>query len=256
MTVAPRLDEVMENSPRLKRWMLQLGHGRTLLVLTLFAVISPIFITLAMSWAMGITGMGYVYGTVIATLVPAVVAPLIMTRIVRLTLELETARAHLHYLATHDSLTAAYNRTYFLSRFEAEVQRSKRTQAPLSVMMIDVDAFKAINDCYGHIGGDIALEAIAGIARSRLRPQDVFARYGGEEFIVLLPDTSIQRACQIAERIRAEVASTTIFVHKEMLSTTVSIGLSSLEHGIDHVIDRADAALYMAKRSGRNRWAC
>ncbi|HEY9127876.1 MAG TPA: GGDEF domain-containing protein, partial [Acidobacteriaceae bacterium] len=233
------------------------GPRRGVLLLTMISTLGSVLVSLALARMLGLTGIGYIYSSVIATIVPLIMVPLTVTRIVRLTFELEKARAQLHYLATHDSLTTAYNRSYFLSRFEEEKERAQKTNAPLSVMMIDADDFKSINDCYGHIGGDIALSAIARGIQQMLRPQDIFARYGGEEFIVLLPKTALSQACDVAERIRSAIAATRISIQEETISVTISIGLSCVERGsFSHMIDRADAALYEAKRNGRNRWAC
>lgn len=248
------------SSPSLHRRsnrILQLGPRRAILLLTLASSLGSALVSLAVARVLGLAGAGYLYSALIGTIVPLIMVPLTMTRIVRLTFELEKARAQLHYLATHDSLTTAYNRSYFLSRFEEEKLLTQKTNAPLSVMMIDADDFKSINDCYGHIGGDIALAAIARNIQEMLRPQDIFARYGGEEFIVLLPMTALRQACEVAERIRSTIAATRISIQDEAISVTVSIGLSSVEKGgFAHVIDRADAALYEAKRNGRNRWSC
>jgi len=237
-------------------WILRYGHGRALLLLTLCSALGSVLVTLMLARLLGLTGSGYIYSGILGTVVPLIMVPLTMTRIIRLTVELGEAHVQLHYLATHDSLTSAYNRSYFMSRFEAERQRAQKIHAPLSVMMIDVDEFKSINDCYGHIGGDIALEAIARAIQTPLRPQDIFARYGGEEFIVLLPETALDEACEIAEQVRRSAATAQVAIQEETISITVSIGLSSAEQGLAHVIDRADAALYEAKRRGRNRWAC
>ncbi len=237
--------------------ILRLGPRRAILLLTLVSSLGSTFISLAFARMLGLTGVGYLYSAVIGATVPLIMVPLTVTRIVRLTFELEKARAQLHYLATHDSLTTAYNRSYFLSRFEEEKQRAQKTDTALSVMMIDVDDFKSINDYYGHIGGDIALAAIAREIQGLLCPDDIFARYGGEEFIILLPETTLRQACEIAERIRSAIAATRISVQDETISVTVSIGISCVERGsFSHMIDRADAALYEAKRNGRNRWAC
>lgn len=238
-------------------WILRLGHRRALLLITLTSTIGSVLITLTLARLLGFSGNAYFYSALMGTIVPLLMVPLTMTRIISLSLELEKARAQLHYLATHDTLTAAYNRSYFMSRFEAEKIKAQKTHAPLSVMMIDVDEFKSINDCYGHVGGDIALEAIAQVIRRPLRAEDTFARYGGEEFIVLLPETALEQACEVAEQIRRAVEAMQVSIESQTISVTVSIGISSVEHGLaPHVIDRADAALYEAKRNGRNRWVC
>jgi len=239
-----------------RRWILRLGHGRSLLLLTVVSTIGSVVVTLLLANLLGVRGSGYLYSALMGTLVPLIMVPVTMTRIIGLMLELEKTRTQLHHLATHDPLTSAYNRSYFMSRFEETRIAAQKKNEPLSVMMIDVDEFKSINDCYGHVGGDIALAAIAQVMRGSLRLQDIFARYGGEEFIVLMPQTTLEEACQVAEKLRGAVAEMQVPIQQETIAVTVSIGISSVKQGLAHVIDRADAALYEAKRNGRNRWAC
>jgi len=165
----------------------------------------------------------------------------------------------LRRLATTDDLTGIAARGHFLESAAQEIQRSQRYDHPLSVMMVDIDHFKAINDTHGHAMGDLAIQKIVGVLKQILRAEDLLGRLGGEEFGILLPETGMDRARTVAERIREQIA-TLLFNHEgNRIVLTVSIGLTEYRRGdagIDAVLLRADTALYEAKRGGRNRTVC
>jgi diguanylate cyclase (GGDEF)-like protein len=155
-----------------------------------------------------------------------------------------------------DSLTGWFNRGHGLATLRSELQRSKRTGAPLSVLMFDIDHFKTLNDRYGHQTGDTVLAATARHVSDLLRASDLKCRYGGDEFFVILPDTPAAGAQQVAEHIRRAVASQPIPATGEALSVTTSMGAVTARAGEldpEALIARADVALYRAKREGRNR---
>lgn len=157
-----------------------------------------------------------------------------------------------------DPLTGLHNRRYMEARLAEELNRSKRYEFPMSLMMIDIDDFKLYNDRNGHQAGDRALEITAQCLRSTLRKVDVASRYGGEEFTILLPQTTLKEAGAIADRLRRQVM-TTKFPHGDSQpqgAVTISIGLSSLSSSVDSaeaIIRAADRALYHAKSHGKNR---
>jgi diguanylate cyclase (GGDEF)-like protein len=160
-------------------------------------------------------------------------------------------------LALLDPLTMLGNRAALDSAIGRELPLAQRHHQDLSVLMIDVDYFKSINDSYGHDKGDQVLREIAKIIQQVCRETDMFFRYGGEEFLVILRNTNIQGAGIIAERLRQQIASTAINVKEGgAIRPTVSIGISSLHHGqkekAQDLFKRADVALYKAKSSGRN----
>jgi diguanylate cyclase len=161
----------------------------------------------------------------------------------------------LRALATTDFLTNACNRREFVKRAELEMQRSVRHNNALAVLMLDVDHFKAINDNHGHAGGDAVLVGLAKVIGGKLRSSDLLARIGGEEFAILLPDTTLDGATALAERIRLAVQELEI-AHKDgTIRCTVSIGVtqrSPHEDQFEKVLANADSALYRAKESGRN----
>jgi len=157
-----------------------------------------------------------------------------------------------------DPLTELHNRRYLEARLAEELSRTKRYNYPLSFMMIDIDDFKLYNDRNGHQGGDRALEITAQCLRAALRKVDVASRYGGEEFSILLPQTTLQEAGVIADRIRRKIMSTE-YPHgksQPLGAVTVSIGLSSYSPSLDSaetIVRAADRALYHAKSHGKNR---
>jgi len=157
-----------------------------------------------------------------------------------------------------DPLTGLHNRRYLEARLAEELSRSKRYDYPLSFMMIDIDDFKLYNDRNGHQAGDRALEITAQCLRAALRKVDVASRYGGEEFSILLPQTDLQEAGVIADRIRRKIYDTP-FTHgksQPLGAVTVSIGLSAFSPTLDSaeaIVRAADRALYHAKSHGKNR---
>lgn len=156
-----------------------------------------------------------------------------------------------------DALTHLYNRHFMDTHLENLVQQAHRHNRPLSLMLIDVDHFKPINDTYGHAIGDEALQGVAKVLLRGIRTADMAARYGGEEFVVLLPETDLLSATVVTDRIRQMVETTSFRVSHEIgnLNLTVSIGAAQLRKGesATQIIKRADEALYKAKTSGRNQ---
>ncbi len=169
----------------------------------------------------------------------------------------ERADRETYELATTDSLTGVYNRRTLKELAEPQLSRSRRAQLPVSLLMLDLDHFKRINDTYGHLAGDDVLKAFSGLVRNLLRKEDLLARYGGEEFVVLLPGAAPAAAAILAERIREEVAARPFDANGHLVRVTVSQGVAS-EAGdtlpsLEAMLGRADEALYAAKNQGRNR---
>lgn len=164
--------------------------------------------------------------------------------------------------ATLDALTGFYNRRQLDERIKQETASAKRKKTPLCAIMIDIDYFKKVNDTYGHAAGDLILKTVAKIMRSQLREYDIAGRYGGEEFVILLPQTNIEEALTVAERLRKSVEKKVIDIEKvntknktKTISVTISLGVYSfnLTDKPEILIMNADKALYQAKESGRNR---
>ncbi|MGL4289307.1 MAG: diguanylate cyclase, partial [Phreatobacter sp.] len=157
-----------------------------------------------------------------------------------------------------DGLTGLHNRRYMESHLGTLVEQAAMRGKPLSVLILDIDFFKSVNDTYGHDAGDEVLREFAARVRKNVRGIDLACRLGGEEFVVIMPDTDAGVASIVAERIRARVAGEPFPIQKgaRAIDITVSIGMAqrrSNDDGADVVIKRADQALYRAKRDGRNR---
>ena len=162
----------------------------------------------------------------------------------------------LETLASTDSLTGIYNRRYFVKLAEMEWSRFQRYLRPLSMLMVDIDHFKSVNDRYGHATGDMAISWVAKTCQEDQRASDVVGRIGGEEFALLLPETDLVQAKFVAERIRAKIESHTMTAPNETFALAVSIGVATASlsmSGIDALMSAADQALYEAKAQGRNR---
>jgi len=163
----------------------------------------------------------------------------------------------IEFLALRDKLTGLYNRHYLIEHLEHLLAQHRRHKTRSSVMMIDLDNFKNVNDYYGHIIGDMALKAVAECVQRICRDSDILSRYGGEEFIVVCHDTDINEGSQLAERIRKSVECLTIESLGFPGPQTISIGVYELspddELTVDQLISRIDKALYRAKDVGRNK---
>ena len=159
-------------------------------------------------------------------------------------------------LATTDPLTALPNRRYFLEVANLEAVRVNRFGAEASVVMVDLDHFKSVNDTYGHGVGDETLRQITQLCAKSLRQIDVLARIGGEEFVIMLPGTNEAGGVRLAEKLRHLIFQTPVKVGNNQFNVTASFGVAEIlagESEIDACLDRADSALYVAKQSGRNR---
>jgi diguanylate cyclase (GGDEF)-like protein len=171
-------------------------------------------------------------------------------------------RRQLELLATTDSLTGLYNPRQFYALASAEWERARRYQHPLTIIMLDLDHFKRVNDTYGHTAGDVVLRAVATFCMEGVRATDVVGRYGGEEMVILLPESDALEGQRVAERLRQRVAETPIHTDAGPVAVTISLGVSQSQPGaseaalaaneIVRLISHADAALYRAKHEGRN----
>ncbi len=172
---------------------------------------------------------------------------------------LKKAEQELRQLAITDGLTQIANRRHFDERIHEEIDRSQRYGRPLMLMLLDIDHFKKVNDTYGHPAGDAVLRMVADVCKRSTRTLDLIARFGGEEFAMLLPETDLPGALQLAERIREEVAALACVYEQDVIHVTVSIGLAALD-AADATAERltrdADESLYAAKQCGRNRVVC
>ena len=166
------------------------------------------------------------------------------------------AKEMVAYLANIDPLTKSLTRRQFMSIAESEFRRFQRYHRPFSIMILDADRFKRINDTYGHHAGDLALRSLSLVAMEQKRAQDTFGRLGGEEFGLLLPETPLDRAVVVAERIRLVWEVSPVNLDGELIRSTMSIGVAEADfadQSLEDLLRRADRLLYKAKKSGRNR---
>jgi diguanylate cyclase (GGDEF)-like protein len=181
----------------------------------------------------------------------------------KLQLEIDEQRriqSILENLATRDSLTNLYNRRHFLTLAEYEWKRALRYGHPFSVLMLDLDDFKQINDRFGHATGDQALIMAAGLIQGALRKIEIAGRYGGDEFAIILPETPTEKGLIVGKRIHDKVIGQSIKTNKGLINLTVSIGVAGLSDetsdevkSLEELLHRADLALYQAKGSGKNQ---
>jgi len=164
-------------------------------------------------------------------------------------------RKQFEHQAYVDALTGVHNRHWMVDAFPRAINRCLFNKGHFTIMMVDIDHFKRVNDTHGHLVGDITLKTVAKCLTNHLRPHDLLVRYGGEEFAVLLPDTDLQQAKGVAERVRKAISDTTIQRDDLTFQVTISIGITSTqqEEKLEDLISKADQALYRAKKLGRNR---
>ncbi|MBI3896973.1 MAG: diguanylate cyclase [Gammaproteobacteria bacterium] len=163
--------------------------------------------------------------------------------------------------AVKDGLTGVYNKKYFLDRIETDVAYAKRHQTPLTLLILDIDHFKKVNDNYGHLAGDYVLKELAVLVKRTIRSEDVLARFGGEEFVVLMRDADDEKALMLAERLRRIVEQTVVTYEDKRIPMTISIGIGTMSaspqnppiQNATDLVNCADRYLYQAKRGGRNR---
>ena len=168
---------------------------------------------------------------------------------------LDSADAHAHAAAI-DPVSGVFNRRYLQVRLGEELQRSRRHEIPLALLLIDIDDFKIVNDSYGHLAGDLVLRDVAEILRRSVRVFDVCARFGGEEFVIIMPGSTADSAMRIAERIRERIEAyrpSDRLLSNMRITVSVGLAVSDLGSTVGQLLTRADGALYAAKRAGKNQ---
>jgi diguanylate cyclase (GGDEF)-like protein len=176
----------------------------------------------------------------------------------RAAMAIENARLHqeVQHLAVTDSLTGMLNRRGFVQLAQRELDRSRRYNEPLSVIMLDIDHFKNANDTYGHAFGDEVLRTLSETCTANVRKMDIAGRFGGDEFIILLPETDLPAAEKVAQRIHSCFAGKAFYPGGEEVRMTVSLGVTRVSEetqDLDTLVKRVDAVLYQSKQKGRNR---
>lgn len=227
----------------------------------MMAVLSSLC-SLALTWLalrmMGQSSMGDAFW--ISLLVPLPLALVFGGLSLVLVASLEQAWSTVNEQAMLDALTGLSNRRRFVPAAQRELDLAQRHGQPLALVLLDVDHFKSINDAFGHVSGDAVLVEVAKRCQSALRTTDLLARWGGEEFIILLPNTPLAHARQLAERVREALVSSPCFhANDKEVRVTASLGAAEFRRGqgwsLDELIKRADVAMYQAKTAGRDRVA-
>jgi len=250
----------MKLSPTLSAWLrnsiIKWGIIGSSLFITVISMLLSVVI--AKLVAISLPGGTDQFNITIAITVPLVMTPPLSYVFISIYLQLEKVRAEVHAMAMTDELTRAFNRRHFLKLVENELERAKRYQHALSIIIFDIDNFKKVNDTYGHLCGDAVLQDLSLICRAILRQCDAFARFGGEEFILLLPETEKPNALVVANKLCQLIANHMIEYKGIQLQVTISAGVTtSSPNGdtLDDLLNRADQALYKAKKMGKNRLA-
>lgn len=243
----------------LQRHAVTVGRGKYLIVLALLLMIG-LFLSRLVGVVLGVSqsvALGQSSSLQTATHMLGMVSVILLT-VGFVIMNKERADSLNVELAMRDELTRLHNRRAILEALHQQMALARRTGRPLSVMMLDVDHFKRLNDALGHLAGDQVLRGIVDAVRPRLREQDMAGRLGGEEFLVVLPHSSLDAAAQIAERLRAAVHEAVFEVDGDLpAQVSVSIGVAQFDArrhaNCDDLIHQADQALYLAKSGGRNR---
>ena len=194
---------------------------------------------------------------IISSLVPLIIAPIVNWQVIGLALKVYKLEEEMRHLATYDALTGLLGRRAFLEQSTHCLNLAKREGIPFSLMIVDLDHFKKINDKYGHMGGDRVLETFGKTILKISRKSDLAGRFGGEEFAFFLPNTSAEQAFQFANRLLESINQTEIDFNDQRIQYTASIGLISTPfskmENIEELINLADKTLYKAKENGRNQ---
>jgi diguanylate cyclase (GGDEF)-like protein len=230
------------------------GIGRVNIGITLIAIVLSVGITWVVNALLQRGPLGE--GLVIAIVVPMLVAPIMKIQILRL-LQLDEAEQRLQVLSYTDDLTQTYNRRYFMQYIDQEFKRAKRYGTTFSVVLLDIDNFKQINDQWGHLVGDQVLHSLTQMLKASLRDADICERYGGDEFILLFPQTDKLQTEIWVRRVYETFAASFIQVDEMPMAPLFSVGVAAFEASFDsfeQVLKQADDALYEAKHTGGNHF--
>lgn len=236
-------------------WLLKLGMARILVLSTLMAIATSCLVTAGVMLLMPDAQAYFWYNMIVAVVSPLVSAPGLVLLAISMVYQLDAAQTALKVAAETDALTGVANRRSFMTQAELAFANAKAGGTAFSVVMIDIDHFKAINDVHGHGIGDVVLRDVAQACKGALRSSDCFARFGGEEFVVLLQLTDAASASAVAEILRKSVA-TLAFEGRTPPAVTVSLGVASYlasSESLHDILNEADRQLYAAKAAGRNR---
>ena len=239
----------------------KIGRLGTVIIITLIAVVASLAITMVAVTLLNDQGnaLHTEIAVMLAAGIPMLVTPAIAWFLVGLLLRVHRVEQEMRSLASYDSLTGLPSRHAFFENANHYVSLAQREKSSFSVMIIDLDHFKSINDRYGHPASDAVLKLFADVVNSVARRSDIIGRLGGEEFAIVLPSTNTSEALEFSERLHHAINQAVLKYKHSAIRYTVSIGLSEFdtdsEDNIDDLLARADLALYQAKQSGRNQTA-
>jgi diguanylate cyclase len=232
----------------------KIGRTGIVTLITIFSVIASVVITVAI--LILFSSEVEPLPIFISIIAPAIIAPTVSWYMVGLVIKIHQLEMEMRTLATYDTLTGVMTRGAFLSNIESIYQIIRRNKSSLSLVYIDIDDFKKINDTYGHPGGDAVLKSFSSIIKKCNRKSDLVGRIGGEEFAIALPDTGLDGSIQISNKIRLLAKNTRVKYSSKTIQYTVSIGVALFgqENQIDleQLIRQSDNALYKAKSSGKD----
>lgn len=239
----------------MRQYIQKLGQVKVVILITLISIFLSVLLTFMFAFIFG-SYAEFLKVLSLCIFVPVIIAPLASWNVVGLLVVIDNLEKEMRYLATFDSLTTLLNRRAFFHDSKEMINLAKRESTTLSIIAVDLDKFKTINDQYGHFAGDEVLKHFATTIKATLRQDDIIGRVGGEEFVVLLPNTTINEASKLSERLHLAIRDSIITYDTLSIKYTVSMGLISfLPHKaetLESVLKQADKFLYRAKESGRN----
>ncbi|MCB2225383.1 MAG: GGDEF domain-containing protein [Desulfarculaceae bacterium] len=231
---------------------------RATLIVSVLSLLVSWVLTGGLMWLLATTAgpREWLVAAVVTTIAPLLVAPPMAYKSFDLMRQLVESRREVERLSQNDELTGAHNRRYFMEIAQRELGLAQRSGQAVGLLLLDLDGFKQINDQMGHLAGDRALAACAAAIQAGIRQGDVLGRFGGDEFLVLAPNTGLEAAARLAERVREAVAQARIVLPEGTVRLGASLGVVSNEqgvHGADELLGLADRALYRAKDMGGDR---
>jgi len=225
-------------------------------IITAVSVALSVLVTFSILTLTGVSQEAYRIALVNSIAAPALISPCVTWYLIGLVIKIRELEKQQRFFATHDELTGVMNRRAFFESFNSLKEIKEEGLENLTLAYMDLDDFKLINDSYGHDVGDRVLQSFSDTLKKEVRSEDIVARIGGEEFAIILPNTPVEGARKLLERIRKNIASKELQVNHNSVKFSVSIGLADCKKGhklvIDQIIQQADKALYKAKTSGKN----
>ncbi|MCG9732069.1 GGDEF domain-containing protein [Shewanella sp. Isolate13] len=232
-----------------------LGRLNTVILITAISVFASVFITFMAFYLRQNGGITHI-AIFLASFIPLTVSPLVSWHLMGLLMKIDKLEKEMRKLASLDPLTELFNRRAFFNDANLSIRRAEQERRVVSVIALDLDRFKVINDRYGHSAGDLVLRHFAASIKANCRATDLIGRLGGEEFALLLPNTSAAAAYALAQRLHLTLRQSVIAHEHSKIGYTVSVGVVSLvpreTDTIETLLNKADRSLYLAKETGRN----